>query len=750
MRPPSIRAWLFLLLVALYLLTYNAIFHSSDGLAMFAAAENLLRRGHWDISQLEWMGLQQGTYGPDGLLYCRKGPGTSLLALPLAWLGWAVPAWGMVTTALLLNTLITAGTACIVAACVEGLGYGRRVSLAIGLIFGLGTLAWPYSKTFFSDPLAGFGLTLAALACLRYRQERHLRWAILAGIGLGLALVTRMANLVVAVPFALSLAWDAISPPNVPHPKWREAARSLRTGWRPLGAFALPMLLALATLLTYNALRFGHPLESGYLPEERFSGNWLEGVAGLLLSPGRGLLLYVPVLWIALAGWPALLQKHHREGLLWGAVALTYVALYGKWFMWHGGYAWGPRFLVPVVPLLCLGLAPWLARRHGRLAWTFFAVTLALSAAFSTLGSLVHFAWVQEGYLKEGMALFAPQTFFDPHFSPLLRQWAYLQLARLDVLWAQMLVRKHGLHTPSLLLLSCLGVVGFASWGLARSWRGRVPRWGLPLATLAVLGLTAFLLSQAHTALIAGWEPLTNEMRQWERPGDFILTNRPEETASFSEAYRGNALVVGLNEGESPLSERAAWWLDRLLQPGARLWWFPNYLPPEQSAIEGMLMARGFRVLDAHEEDRRLALYVVPPDTLRASAPAVELGRGAATLVEAAWTTQARPGEAVLVQLTWHAGSPPPGEDLTVYVHLLNRAGERVAGHDGAPLLWLRPTSTWAEGETLVDRHGFLIPQGLPTGEYTLRVGMYRPESGERLRTAQGEDGITLGVVQLQ
>ena len=84
-----------------------------------------------------------------------------------------------------------------------------------------------------------------------------------------------------------------------------------------------------------------------------------------------------------------------------------------------------------------------------------------------------------------------------------------------------------------------------------------------------------------------------------------------------------------------------------------------------------------------------------------------------------------------------------------VYVHLLSDSGERMAGHDGVPLLWLRPTSTWEGGETLVDRHGFLAPPTLLPGSYTLRVGMYHPEDGQRLLTPDGDDGITLGAVRI-
>ncbi|MEM7346792.1 MAG: hypothetical protein AAF485_21320, partial [Chloroflexota bacterium] len=57
---------LFLFLLSVYLLTYTPRINSSDGLAMFATAESLVRRGAFDIEQIRWSDLQQGTYGLDG------------------------------------------------------------------------------------------------------------------------------------------------------------------------------------------------------------------------------------------------------------------------------------------------------------------------------------------------------------------------------------------------------------------------------------------------------------------------------------------------------------------------------------------------------------------------------------------------------------------------------------------------------------------------------------------------------------
>jgi hypothetical protein len=91
----------------------------------------------------------------------------------------------------------------------------------------------------------------------------------------------------------------------------------------------------------------------------------------------------------------------------------------------------------------------------------------------------------------------------------------------------------------------------------------------------------------------------------------------------------------------------------------------------------------------------------------------------------------------------------PPDADYAVFVHLLDARGETVVQHDGWPQGGVYPTSICDEGEVLLDEHPLLLPANLPPGDYRLRVGLYRPESGERLSVAGGGDSVELGPVEL-
>lgn len=81
------------------------------------------------------------------------------------------------------------------------------------------------------------------------------------------------------------------------------------------------------------------------------------------------------------------------------------------------------------------------------------------------------------------------------------------------------------------------------------------------------------------------------------------------------------------------------------------------------------------------------------------------------------------------VELAFSA-APKAWADYTIFVHLIDEAGERRAGHDAQPP---RPTGEWLRGEVVFDTHLLDLPADLPAGTYRLRVGLYRADTGESL-----------------
>jgi hypothetical protein len=101
----------------------------------------------------------------------------------------------------------------------------------------------------------------------------------------------------------------------------------------------------------YNLLRFGNPLTFGH--PWIFSLSALpQGFAGLLFSPGRGILWYSPAVLLAILGFRQARKTKPLEALLIAALFLGSLGPHSGLAYWHGGWSWGPRFLLPILPSL--------------------------------------------------------------------------------------------------------------------------------------------------------------------------------------------------------------------------------------------------------------------------------------------------------------------------------------------------------------------------------------------------------------
>ena len=97
---------------------------------------------------------------------------------------------------------------------------------------------------------------------------------------------------------------------------------------------------------------------------------------------------------------------------------------------------------------------------------------------------------------------------------------------------------------------------------------------------------------------------------------------------------------------------------------------------------------------------------------------------------------QAVPGETVTLTLHWQAEAAP-SQNYKVFVHLVGQNDVRVAQHDSDPQQGDAPTGSWQPGQTIVDTHPLLITADAPPGAYRIVVGLYHPDSGQRLSLLQ-------------
>ena len=279
------------------------------------------------------------------------------------------------------------------------LGYRGAASLLPAVAVATASLVWPYSRTLLNMALPA-ALTGAALAVIGYLRgvsasptplvERRFaagfersnsepiplptatppdvyalrsgfsagRMAALAGALLGLAGAARYEYLVLALPLWALLAWVVFQ-------------RSGLAGGAFLGGLAVVAGSATALPLTlgYNLLRTGHALDFGYGGEGFLSSllakPWY-GWFGLLFSPGCGVAVHAPMMFVGLVGLVWLWEDAPDTAVAVAAMVGLACLYYGSLeTTWCAQTTWGPRYLVGVAPLAYLPIAA-IVKRMGR------------------------------------------------------------------------------------------------------------------------------------------------------------------------------------------------------------------------------------------------------------------------------------------------------------------------------------------------------------------------------------------------
>ena len=100
-------------------------------------------------------------------------------------------------------------------------------------------------------------------------------------------------------------------------------------------------------------------------------------------------------------------------------------------------------------------------------------------------------------------------------------------------------------------------------------------------------------------------------------------------------------------------------------------------------------------------------------------------------------------GESLDLTLYWSPRGRPT-HDYTVFVHLLDSSGQLRGQADSPPMAGKYPTSVWDAGEVIADSHTLSLAPDLPAGEYKIAIGLYDPETGQRVPIVD-EDGQVSG-----
>ncbi len=288
-----------------------------------------------------------------------------------------------------------------------------KVSLAVALIYGLTSNTWAIS----SQALWRHGLTELSFAFLlwaMFRVSDSRRAPFWAGLALAVAAANKPMEAIMIVPFLFYFG---------------------RSSWKSLFMFLTPLLVLGSFVFSYNLYFFARPFGAyPTYPAPSFAGEggarlpFLTalgvGLAGLLVSPSRGLLIYTP--WAAFAFWGAAkIWKDKSPG--WGRpllLALTAIFVVQAGFSeeWFGGWCFGPRYLTDLLPFLAWFLVPlWTSIWSRPVLRAAFVATVAIALWVQVVGAFYYPSGSWDGSpVSVGRQ---PRRLWDWSDNQILRSW---------------------------------------------------------------------------------------------------------------------------------------------------------------------------------------------------------------------------------------------------------------------------------------------------------------------------------------
>ncbi len=324
-------------------------------------------------------------------------------------------ALAQIAIALVVGVFPTALTAALLYLWLARITPSVGVRLAVVLGYALLTPVFAYANTMYGHQLSA-ALLFGAFYLIATAQ-RPPSAPVLLGVGvlLAYAVVTEYPAMLMTGILYLYTAYRL----------WRWGQ------WRGLLWVTLSAAIVAAGWMLYNNTVFGGPLTLGY----GFSEQWvtqhhagflsltLPSVAalwGITFGLFRGLFVLAPWLLLAVPGFASWWRSAEHRAEWWAAFAsvLSIYLFNASSVMWWGGFAIGPRYILPMLPFMALAAA--YAFRAGTQWRWFIGLSVALCA----------WSFIATWSLTLAEQAFPPDTLFNPLWEYALPNWQNGNIAR--------------------------------------------------------------------------------------------------------------------------------------------------------------------------------------------------------------------------------------------------------------------------------------------------------------------------------
>ena len=270
-------------------------------------------------------------------------------------------------------------------------GFAIKTSIIITVLLGLSTFLWAYSQTSLNAVPFTFFILLGLLLYKKYQMCGSYRFLTMCGISFGLAFLTRNDAILFIIPIFVFLLIGI-------------AKKNYRV--KSFFSFVIPVSMSYVIYKILEFVRFGPRTDPdtalvapAQIANAAFSNPYFLQIFGILFSPGAGIFVYNPVLLLSFIGFYDFYKKNKSDCLLIIILSLIMILIFSSSNYWHGFNGWGPRYLVPILPLLLLPIAASIEKRKS----LFFKISLISLGVIGFLINIVYLlqdvSWFVWGFL---------------------------------------------------------------------------------------------------------------------------------------------------------------------------------------------------------------------------------------------------------------------------------------------------------------------------------------------------------------
>lgn len=430
--------WLFWMTTSICLFFAGGRIASSDENIFFLETRSIVEHGTLAIPE----GIvDNGVQGADGRYYVGAGIGYTLLSIPFYLIGKIITAFvssdGPFTILILKGTFsltnqILAGFLAILCyGFARSMGYSKRTGFLLTAAIVLTTNLFPYTKSAMRDVAVTLCVVGAFRTLFEYKQSGRNRDIHIAGAWLAWMLTLKISFVILIPCFVFYLTLLRNAPDDGFTGILSRIKEGVRSHFRALSILSMWIAIGLGAVMVYQWMIFGNPIASGYSERNAvsFSTPLFVGLYGLLLSSGKSFFLYAPVTVLFFMAARRFYEQFRAEFIFIVASSVVMLVFHAKFFSWAADGSWGPRYLLPLIPLLVLPIGGLLDQKLCR-RW--FAALAILGGVIQLGGSAVYlgsylryigeFPFTREFTDPE----FMYRSHFVPNFSPVVGHWSLL------------------------------------------------------------------------------------------------------------------------------------------------------------------------------------------------------------------------------------------------------------------------------------------------------------------------------------